>query len=65
MTKIFPAGFYRVRGVPYFMRDKGKELYFCIIKFFFLLTFEYFTVDAVFFFQFGFFIVIPEYDQQA
>ena len=47
------------------MRDKAKELYFCIIKFFFLLTFEYFTVDAVFFFQFGFFIVIPEYDQQA
>ena len=59
LSSLSPSELIRV------IADKGKELYFCIIKFFFLLTFEYFTVDAVFFFQFGFFIVIPEYDQQA
>ena len=47
------------------MRDKGKELYLRIVKLFLFLAFEYFAVDAVFLFQFGFFIVIPKYDQQA
>ena len=47
------------------MCNKGEELYLCIVKFFLLFGFEYFTVDAVLLFQFGFFVVIPKYDQEA